>query len=63
MKKIFIIIIFLTLFIPISLLGIENVDYEIYDYIVDANIDVSGNLNVKEIIGIKDVCAGGNKNV
>jgi len=53
MKKIFIIIIFLTLFIPISLLGIENVDYEIYDYIVDANIDVSGNLNVKEIIGIK----------
>ena len=53
MRKIFIIIIFLTLFIPMSLLGIENVDYEIYDYIVDANIDVSGNLNVKEIIGIK----------
>ena len=55
MKKIILLVVFLILFIPNSLLAVSSneVDYEVYDYIVDASIDISGNMVVKEIIGIK----------
>lgn len=54
MKKI-VLLVSLFLFIPTCLLAVssDEVDYEVYDYIVDANIDISGNMVVKEIIGIK----------
>ena len=52
MKKVLILIISVFSFINISY-AVTNVDYEIDDYIVDASIDISGNLKVKEVIKVK----------
>ena len=49
MKKILVLIISLFSFISVNY-AVSNVDYEIEDYIVDASIDISGNLKVREII-------------
>ena len=59
MKKIILIIMSL-LILPISLLAVstDDVNYEIDDYIVDASIDISGNLVIKEIIGVKGTFNG-----
>ena len=59
MKKI-ILIIMILLILPISLLAVstDDVNYEIDDYIVDASIDISGNLVIKEIIGVKGTFNG-----
>lgn len=51
MKKILVLIISLFSFISINYaVSSDQVDYEIEDYIVDASIDISGNLKVREII-------------
>lgn len=54
MKKIFVAVTFLVLLLPLGLNAVStsSVDYKIYDYIVDSKIDVSGNLTVKEVIGV-----------
>lgn len=49
MKKILVLIISLFSFISINY-AVSNVNYKIDDYIVDASIDISGNLKVREII-------------
>lgn len=49
MKKILVLIISLFSFISINY-AVSNVNYKIEDYIVDASIDISGNLKVREII-------------
>lgn len=51
MKKIFMLL-FILLF-PVVIYGVENVNYTINDYIVDATIDISGNILVKEVIEVK----------
>ena len=59
MKKVF--IIFLLLFIfPNGLFAVNKneVNYKIDDYIVDASIDMSGNLIIKEVIGVKGTFNG-----
>ena len=54
MKKILVLIISLFSFISVNYaVSSDEVDYEIEDYIVDASIDISGNLKVKEIIRVK----------
>lgn len=60
MKKILFLVFLVLSFIPISLSAVSSNDvrYEVYDYIVDARIDASGNLNVKEVIGIKGTFNG-----
>jgi len=52
MKKF--IFLLLMIIIPINLYAVSSydVDYEIEDYIVDASIDISGNLLIKEVIRI-----------
>lgn len=59
MKKFFVLGCMLFLF-PISLFAVdsEDVDYEINDYIVDAKIDVSGNILIKEVIGVRGTFNG-----
>lgn len=59
MKKIILIIMTLIM-LPISLLAVssDKVNYEISDYIVDSSIDISGNLVIKEIIGVKGTFNG-----
>lgn len=44
----------LLLIMPLNMYAISSsdVDYEIDDYIVDANIDISGNLLIKEVIKV-----------
>ena len=49
MKKILVLIISLFSFISVNY-AVSNVNYKIDDYIVDASIDISGNLKVREII-------------
>ena len=49
MKKILVLIISLFSFISVNY-AVSNVNYKIEDYIVDASIDISGNLKVREII-------------
>ncbi len=57
MKKLF--VIFLSLFILIpKICAVSNVDYEVNDYIIDASIDISGNITVKEVIGVKGTFNG-----
>ena len=60
MKKIFNFILLIMVIMPISLFAVssDEVDYIVDDYIVDANIDISGNLVIKEIIGIKGTYNG-----
>lgn len=60
MKKILTTIISLMFLFPLMLNAVssDSVDYEIADYIVDASIDVSGNLTVKEVIGVKGTFNG-----
>ena len=51
MKKIFITIITLFAFImPLNAVSSDSVNYTVKDYIVDASVDISGNVKVKEII-------------
>lgn len=59
MKKIYTILLIILL-LPISLLAVSSsdVDYSIDDYIVDASVDMSGNLVIKEIIGVKGTFNG-----
>ncbi len=59
MRKFLFLLLSLFIFIP-SLMAVDNsyVDYEIEDYIVDAKIDISGNLTVREIIGIEGTFNG-----
>ncbi len=53
MKKILITILALFIFtLPLKAVNSSEVNYTIKDYIVDANVDVSGNLKVKEIIRV-----------
>lgn len=59
MKKI--IIVFLSLFIvPVSLNAVssDDVDYKIIDYVMDVNVEISGNLKVREIIGVEGTFNG-----
>ena len=49
MKKILVLIISLFSFMSVNY-AVSNVNYKIDDYIVDASIDISGNLKVREII-------------
>ena len=60
MKKIFNFILLIMVIMPISLFAVssDEVNYIVDDYIVDANIDISGNLIIKEIIGIKGTYNG-----
>ena len=51
MKKILVLIISLFSFISVNYtVSSDQVNYKIEDYIVDASIDISGNLKVREII-------------
>lgn len=53
MKKIITILISLIIFTTnLYAVSKEDVDYEIEDYIVDASMDISGNLKVKEVLAI-----------
>ena len=52
MKKILVLIISLFSFISINY-AVSNVNYKIDDYIVDARIDISGNMVVREVIKVK----------
>ena len=52
MKKILVLIISLFSFISVNY-AVSNVNYKIDDYIVDARIDISGNMVVREVIKVK----------
>lgn len=52
MKKIIFFIISLFIF-SINLYAVSNINYKIDDYIVDARIDISGNMVVREVIKVK----------
>lgn len=52
MKKIVILFISFFAFITINEAKVTNVNYKIDDYIVDARIDISGNMVVKEVIKV-----------
>lgn len=59
MKKLVLFFVLFLVFVPdYFAVDKSDVKYEVYDYLVDVNIDVSGNLNVKEIIGIKGTFNG-----
>ena len=53
MKKIILLLISFFTFISINEAKVTAVNYKIDDYIVDASIDVSGNMVVKEVIKVK----------
>lgn len=53
MKKIVLLLLSFFTFITISEAKVNDVNYVIDDYIVDASIDISGNLLVKEVIKVK----------
>lgn len=53
MKKIILLLISFFTFISINEAKVTDVNYKIDDYIVDASIDVSGNMVVKEVIKVK----------
>lgn len=52
MKKVICFIISLFIF-SINLYAVSNINYKIDDYIVDARIDISGNMVVREVIKVK----------
>lgn len=52
MKKVIFFIISLFIF-SINLYAVSNINYKIDDYIVDARIDISGNMVVREVIKVK----------
>ena len=53
MKKVILLIISLFSFTTVTFAKVEDVNYDIKDYIVDARIDISGNMVVKEVIEVK----------
>ncbi len=51
MKKLFITLLTIFAFImPLNAVSSDSVNYKVKDYIVDASVDISGNVKVKEII-------------
>jgi len=60
MRRFLNVVFLIMLFLPLNLKAVSKneVDYEIYDYITEANIDIAGNLKVKEIIGVKGTFNG-----
>ena len=53
MKKVILLIISFFTFTTVTFAKVEDVNYDIKDYIVDARIDISGNMIVKEVIEVK----------
>lgn len=53
MKKVILLIISFFTFTTVTFAKVEDVNYDIKDYIVDARIDISGNMVVKEVIEVK----------
>lgn len=53
MKKVILLIISFFTFTTVTFAKVEDVNYDIKDYIVEARIDISGNMVVKEVIEVK----------
>ena len=59
MKKFLVFFFSLLCFInPLNAVSSNEVDYDIVDYIVDAKLDISGNMTIKEVIAVEGTYNG-----